>query len=59
MNENDFASGMASGTALRRRFHPCDRIDPTRALEVFAPFLVAPPADPADQPGEVELGVST
>jgi hypothetical protein len=31
---------------------------PTRAPEVFAPFLAVPPADPVDQPGEVELGVS-
>ena len=31
---------------------------PPRALEVFAPFLAVPPADPVDQPGAVELGVS-
>jgi GTP-binding protein HflX len=32
---------------------------PTRALEAFAPFLAVPAADPVDQPGAVELGVST
>jgi hypothetical protein len=31
---------------------------PTRALEVFAPFLAVPAADSVDQAGEVELGVS-